>query len=431
MRVLLISASQGIGIQPVVPLGALYVAAALEKENYLVEILDLGFSKDPLKDIRRAILEFSPDVTGISIRNIAETNKLNHLYGCYCEIVKEVKKNSIVVLGGSGFSLFPNEILEHTGADYGIVGEGEYKFIKLLEAIKQRKLSQRCIKSFNNLKQPEGLVKTCEVDIMKARWKHWNKYGKYYSMARSPIPIQTSRGCPLSCSYCSYPLIQGNKLRLRSAEDVVKEFRALSKLPGAEEAFVVDSAMNADYEHILSITTLLKEELKISNIVRWQCCLNPIDIDDKLAFLLTVSGCNGCELGVDSFSDIVLSNLNKGFNSKQAYNSAKTLQKAGITYSLSLILGAPGETMDTLNETLSFVKRIVPQSVHAFIGVRLYPDTSLIKKVNRLKDNLLWPKASSFYISKETVEPLKKLVLNPPQGWNFTNADMLFQKDKE
>lgn len=426
MRILLVSAPQGTGLQPVIPLGMLYVAAALIKENHQVEILDLGFSKNPLHEINKKVFEFNPDVTGISIRNIAETKELEDLYDRYREIVGEAKKYTTVVLGGAGFSIFPEEILAYTGADYGIAGEGEESFLRILKVISEKHPRERLLKSHESIQQSRG----CWTDIMDARWQHWQRYGKYYSLIRSPIPIQTIRGCNLKCSYCSYPMIQGEGIRLRSPESVVREFKAVSHMPGAEEVFVVDSAMNADYDHVMSIASLLQRERKVSKLVRWSCCLSPINLNSKLTAQLQAAGLCKCELGIDSFSNDVLNHLNKGFSSEQAYHSAMTLQRVGVPYSISLILGAPGETPETLQETLSYIEKIKPELIHAFIGVRLYPETNLLKTTDRIGDNLLRPDSNAFYLSQEAVKPLRKLIKDPPQGWFFSNSALLSEQNK-
>lgn len=427
MKVLLISAPQGTAMQPVVPLGMLYIAAALEKENHSVEFLDLGFSRNLLRDIKWAITRFLPEVIGISIRNIAETDHLKNLYKEYRDIVQEAKKNAIVVLGGAGFSIFPEELLTYTGAHYGIEGEGEGQFVRLLEEIQKKPPGKGLIQFLYKTKEYHHF-KRQEVDLTKVRQHHWQKYGKYYSLASSPIPIQTSRGCSLGCNYCAYPRIQGSHVRLRSPEAVVAEFKMVSDMPGVKSIFITDSAMNLDDQHIKKILALLIKTKNRSKLANWYGCLSPLHIDDELVYLLSRSGCIQCELGIDSFSNGVLDKLCKGFNATQALKSAKVLQKAKIPYSISLILGGPGETAATLKETLSIIKEIRPKYVHAFIGVRLYPNTRLLKEIKAPSEGLLWPHRDAFYVSNDAVEVLKKVVQNPPEGWYFSNTTILENK---
>ena len=425
MRILLVAAPQGNGIVPVVPLGLLYVANALERAGYEIEILDMAFKQSSFKDLSDRISTLQPDIAAVSMRNIAETAELNNLYDIYRDIVKLLKTRAVVILGGAGFSIFSEELKELTGADYGVAGEGEAGIITLIRNIAEGSLD----KANENIIQPLPGTDFAESNIIAVRRKHWNAYGQYYSLVGSPVPVQTSRGCSFNCSYCSYPVIQGHQLRTRSIAAVAEEFVSIGNMTGVREVFFVDSILNADYKHAFNLSEEISRSYAGKRKIPWQCCVNPVGLDKPLLYSFKKSGCVGCDLGIDSFSNQVLHGLRKGFDGITALQAAKALEEIGIPYRLSLVLGAPGETAGTLADTVQKAEMLKPVAVHAFIGVRLYPGTPIVKEFckpgEKMNTSLLHPGADAFFIAEESKETIKNLLSSPPKNWFFSNKSIL------
>jgi radical SAM superfamily enzyme YgiQ (UPF0313 family) len=200
-------------------------------------------------------------------------------------------------------------------------------------------------------------------------------------------------------------------------------------MTGVREIFFVDSALNADYEHAFNLSEEISRNYAGKRKVPWQCCVNPAGLDKSLLYSFKKSGCVGCDLGIDSFSNRVLYGLRKGFDGKTALQAAKALEQIGIPYRLSLVLGAPGETAGTLSDTVQMVEMLKPVSVHAFIGVRLYSGTPIVKALckpgEKMNTSLLHPGEDAFFIAEESKEALKNLLRNSPQNWFFSNKSIL------
>ncbi len=142
MKVLLISANTERINMPVLPLGLAYVAAAADSSGHTVKTLNLMMSADTQDTLRKAIVEFNPEIIGISVRNIDDQNMQNPRF--LLEAVKDVVgtcrkySDATIVLGGAGYSIFPQAALDFLEADMGIQGEGESAFLELLERVRDK-----------------------------------------------------------------------------------------------------------------------------------------------------------------------------------------------------------------------------------------------------------------------------------------------------
>ena len=215
--------------------------------------------------------------------------------------------------------------------------------------------------------------------------------------------VQTKRGCVFKCSYCTYPLLEGNRFRSREAADVVDEIEALMYDYGPHPIFFVDSILNFPRGHVEAIC---EELLRRGVRVRWSCYATPVKLDRHQARLMAAAGCEGIELGTDAVDDDQLSRLGKSFNAEAAERANRYCMQAGLRVCQTLIFGAPGETHDSIRATCRALRRMHPTAVVAMTGVRLYPGTpltnSLIEQGRVAKDAIgLLP---AFYIEPEIAD---------------------------
>ena len=357
MRVLLISANREFFPEPVFPLGAVFVGNTLRSSGALVKIFDMQFHRFPLRALKGELSRFRPSVVGISLRNID-----NASYPCtrfylpeYAEIVRTVRSavKARVIFGGAGFTIFPEEILNALGGDAGIAGEGE-----------------------------EGAISLCagnEYGVFAATPGDGNfpedieelfpSFRKYRT-----IGIQTSRGCRNRCIYCTYPILEGRKLRPRKPEQVAQEMEILSRKYGKRDFFIVDSLFNASEVHLLQA---LEEILRLGLDIQFSCYLQPRISDTSIIGLLKRAGCVAIDFGTDSGSMKMLLSMNKGFIPEDIRKASAACTAEGIDFSHSLIFGGPGETRETIRETVKLMDEVSPRAVVAMTGVRIYPGTEM------------------------------------------------------
>jgi radical SAM superfamily enzyme YgiQ (UPF0313 family) len=217
--------------------------------------------------------------------------------------------------------------------------------------------------------------------------------------------VQTKRGCCFECVFCSYPLIEGSKVRVRSAERVIDEMAELRSRNGVRHFFFVDNIFNFPLPHAKRIC----EELCRRGLdVEWSGYLNPKFVDEELVRLMAASGCKGVEFGTDSGSAAMIANLRKEFDAEDLRRASRLCHRFGVKFAHSLIFGGPGETRDTIEETLRLMDELEPTAVIAFTGIRVLPGTGMVEVALRdgqieADDNLLYPK---FYVAQSLGEEL-------------------------
>ncbi len=374
MRILLISANKEPFPEPVFPLGAVYVGNALLRAGAQVRIFDMRHHMF-FTTLKKEITFFRPDYIAISLRNVdnAAYPATCFYLPWYASLVGRVKAicNVPVILGGSAFSLFPEEIARQTGADGGVVGEGE-KLFRMLQGNGHRRIMKSELAAVEDISFPNN------VDELFPRFRRYRTIG-----------IQTARGCLNRCIYCTYPQLEGTTRRARPPECVVDEIAMMNHNFGIRNFFVVDSLFNADAGHMIHVLeNLVARKLSI----QFSCYLQPHTTDRALFRLLKRAGCIAVDFGTDSGSDAVLASLRKPFSKRDIIKASRACREAGVDFCHSLIFGGPGETHETILETVNLMEETSPRAVVAMTGIRIYPGTELARIA--LKEGVLSPAES-------------------------------------
>lgn len=400
MRVLLVSANTEQINMPVLPVGLAGVAAATESAGHEVHFLNLMVREGSLSILEETVANCQPEVIGLSVRNIDDQHMRSPRF--LLEPVKAMVaccrklSRAPIVLGGAGFSIFPRSTLSYLEADMGICGEGEEAFVKLLERLSrkadladvpglvlpQSASAPRRIQRLDQLPFPEALL---SFPARISGEKIW-------------LPFQTRRGCPMACSYCSTGAIEGTVLRKHSVPVAVD---AMARLAGAgfSNFFMVDNTFNLPNAYARELCTeIIRKRLDI----RWRCILYPWKVDEELVGSMAQAGCVEVSLGFESGSRAVLRSLNKRFQPEEVRSIARRLADHGISRMGFLLLGGPGETKETVLESLSFADSLELEAVKLTTGIRIYPQTKLAAlalEEGRITgdEDLLFPK---FYLAK-------------------------------
>jgi len=405
LRVLLISANTEKLPDPVFPIGAAYMAAVAAQHGHAVDTLDLCFLESPRPALEAKIRDFAPQVVGISLRNLDSSSyPQNTSYiDDYRALVDGVRAttDAPIVVGGAGFTVMPQAIMEYLHVDAGVVGEGELAFPWLLDRFAaggrlESTPEYRC-------EQVDGGV--CVTPV--ARIKQLDTAGtpmrerfdlqRYYERGGA-LNIQTKRGCCFECIFCSYPLIEGSKVRVRTPAVVVDEIAETRAAHGVRHWFFVDNIFNLPLRHAKEICeAIIARGLDIE----WSGYLNPKFIDEELCALMARSGCRAIEFGTDSGSPAMIAKLRKEFDVADLRRASELCHQYDLKFCHSLIFGGPGETEQTVAETITLMDELHPTAVIALTGIRVLPGTGMVDIALRdgqidADDNLLFPK---FYIS--------------------------------
>lgn len=383
MNILIISTNRYSQPVPVIPAGACLVAEAAEQAGHRVRVLDLMFERDPLRALESELNTESPDIVGLSVRNIDNNHMQNPVvfFEDLVPLVDTIRRRTqaTVVLGGSAIPVMPEDLLRYTGASWAVLGDGEVVFPKLSAALSKGETPNQIpgiawIEDNIFRKNPvsaSGFLNGCLVP----NFYRWIDFRAYLS-GLSPVPIQSKRGCPFKCVYCTYPIVDGDDYRLRTPKRVVDTIKNLASL-GFRDIEFVDNVFNSPYDHAMAICEGL---VRARANVRLQSLeLNPLFIDDALINVMERAGFVGVGITVESASDVVLDGLRKGFTVEDVRHAAQVIKRHQLPCFWLFMLGGPNEKKATVRETLRFAESCIrPKDVAFFnVGIRIYPGTEL------------------------------------------------------
>ena len=365
---------------PNMPIGLAYLAAVLEKAGYELALIDCPALRIDNKMLRTELASFKPDVVGItSITPIIQSTLLA------AQVAKETCPNVLVVLGGPHATFMDNQILsEHPTVDVIVRGEGEQTIVDLL----------KIFFSAGNLNEVEGItfrkngriVRTPNrpfiqnLDELPYPAYHYFDLNKYQFFGTNVLPILTSRGCPFQCAYCVSSRMVGKGFRARDPNLVVDELEWLRDVQGAGAFSFYDDAFTYDQKRAIRIC----EEIRKRNIgVPWDCQARVDQISKEVLAKMRAADCQLVSFGAESGCQHILDAVNKRTTIEQNEKAIRLAKDIGLSVAMSVIIGYPGETADTLEQTFSFIRRTEPDYVYLCLATP-YPGTALRRALEDL-----------------------------------------------
>lgn len=384
-RVLLISANRERQPYPVVPNGLACVASALDAAGHEVRFLDLCFERNPVAATRRAVREFDPQIAGVSVRNIDNSDAiaLRHYVPeakAVFNAIRESAPSTRLIAGGAAFGVAPEALFSDLGVDYAVAGDGERASVALVDALARG----------DNVAPIPGVVRHVENCVHFAppgedaalddlpspalhRWIDLKRYERH----GATIPIQTKRGCVYKCVYCTYRNVEGWGYRTRDPELVADEISELRRKAGVRTFDFVDSTFNSPPGHALEVCeSIIRRKLRVHLDTT---NFTPAAASTELLRSMSRAGFRTLGITAESASDTVLEKLQKGFTASKARETAERVERAGIRALWIFLVGGPGETRQTLEETLRFARWRLERgdAVYMTVGLRIYPRTTL------------------------------------------------------
>jgi radical SAM superfamily enzyme YgiQ (UPF0313 family) len=410
-RVLLVSANRERQPMPVVPNGVACVASALDSAGHDVRVLDLCFARDPHGAARRAAASFRPDVIGLSVRNIDNSDlvALEHYTPAAASLLDTLRASAPgaqVVAGGAAFGVAPEALSDELGVEHAVAGDGERATPALIAELAAGRTPGaipgvvRRVDGRRVLTPPggDGALDTLPPVHMH-RWLDLKRYER----RGGTVPIQTKRGCVFKCIYCTYLNVEGWGYRLREPELVADEIEELARDARIRHFEFVDSTFNAPPRHAMAVCEAIARRnlgvhLDTTNFT-------PATASTELLAAMRRAGFKWLGITAESASDPVLESLQKGFDVSQLRTVAANVSRAGMGVLWIFLIGGPGETPATLEETLRFAAERLEggDAVYLTVGLRVYPGTTLHRiaideGVVPADDPLLVPR---FYFSAE------------------------------
>lgn len=347
------------------PLGILYLSRILEEKGHTVEIID--FCAEPLDEtrLRKAIL--SSDAFGMSVLTFTLENAIK-----LSDLVREIDTDIPFVIGGPHCSLYPKQSLSALNADISVEGEGEEVILDIAEVLTGKKelseLHGVCYRKGDEIKagKPPKIIENLDSIPFPARhlvkgYKYGHILGAKFVKGKFTSMI-TSRGCPHKCRFCTRQFIGMNRCRVRSAENVIEEFRELNEA-GYDSVMMVDDDFLTNRERASKIMdTLIKERIEMELWVQGRCD----SADRNLYEKMRDAGVRGISFGVESGNQDVLDYYNKRIKLDEIRKAVNLSREMGFFTLGNFILGAPFETKRHFENTIKFAESLPLDAVAFF-----------------------------------------------------------------
>ena len=383
MRICLIAPKWPKMVNSYPPLGLAYLAAFLERDDHDVRILDLGLDPGiPLDvDIQR-VVEFGPDLIGITAMTSNYESALET-----CSKLKAALAAPIVI-GGPHATLFPERVLQEPSFDYAVFGEGEDTLCELARALAFSRFEPTsedlqliqglCYREHGRIVMTSPRPLAHDLDAFPFPARHLfdlERYPLYTPDGQRMMSLLSSRGCPYNCSYC-FKGIMGRSYRQRSVDSIMAEIREVVDRYGVRNIYFVDDLFAVDKRRLLEFTQrVIDERLGI----RWQCLARVDRIDEESLQQMQRAGCREIHYGIESGNQEMIDRIGKQITLSQVRQAVAWTRGVGILTKGYFMLGLPGDTEETMEQTISFAEELdLDEAMFSlttpFPGTRLWED---------------------------------------------------------
>ena len=359
------------------PMWLSYAAALADQQGYPIDLIDVPAEGMGLEHVIHRMRDFSPGLIVVETSTPSIYNDAK-----VCETLKTALPEAFLLLVGTHVSALPEESLHLSNSiDAVAIGEYDDTVIELAEAIRDKKdigtvrgiCYRKATKPVRTEKRPfiEDLDR---IPFVSTIYKRFLKIENYFNPnALYPmVTITTSRGCPFRCTFCVYPqTLMGRRFRLRSVENVVDEMEYIVKhFPQAKAIFFEDDTLTVNKQRCIQLSeAILKRGIKIS----WTANAR-VGLDLETMKKMKASGCRSLCVGFESGSQGILDKMKKSIKLREMFDFMRDAKKAGLLIHGCFMAGLPGETSETLKETLTLAKRLGPDTAQ-FYPVMVYPGT--------------------------------------------------------
>jgi anaerobic magnesium-protoporphyrin IX monomethyl ester cyclase len=361
-------------------IGLAYLAAVLEKDGHQVMVIDCPPQHLTYKNIDQEIGRFQPDIVGITSVTATFKSALK-----VAQNTKQTCPQATVVLGGPHVTIGDDQfLLQHPEVDVVVKGEGEQTIVELSRYLSgQRVLNDISGIAFRNNGQ---VVRTANrpciqnLDDLPYPAYHYFPLIKYRIFKKIGVPMLTSRGCGSGCSFCLVPHIAGNNFRARTPASVVNELEYIKSRYQVDFVTFNDEIFTYDKKRVLDICSGIKQ-LRIN--VPWDCQTRVDLVSKDLLHAMKEANCQLINFGVESANQNILNAMGKGTTVQQNATAIRMAKEAGLSVTVSLLLGYPGESDHTIHQTIDFIKRTEPDDLYLFLATP-FPSTQLHDAVGDL-----------------------------------------------
>ena len=340
------------------PLGLIYIASVLEKNNHSVKIIDSEIEELDLDGTVNEIRKFKADIVGITA-----TTPIFHVAKKLAKKIKNELKLPVII-GGPHITVMPEETMKEEIFDYGVYGEGEETFLELVNSLENKKrlddimgiIFRKNGKIVINKPRPFN-QKLDDLPIPNRKLLKIDKY--LWSVPEKGIvkftTIMGSRGCPFDCIFCSQRTMFGTKIRFRSIKNIIEEIEYITNNLVIKHFQFIDDTLTLNKERLKEMCNLiLQKKLDIT----WEGWTRANTVDEETLRLMKRAGFVRVSFGIESGNPHILKVIKKGVELDDITRAYKLAKKVGLETRGSVIIGNPDETKKTLWDTLKFIRKL-------------------------------------------------------------------------
>ncbi len=379
MKILLIASNRIEVPLPAFPLGAAYLAGNIDPKAHRVDVLDLMFEDNFKELVASGVSRAKPDIIGVSIRNV-DAGSVNPLPEIE-ELIQICRKENeaTIVLGGTGFTRMPREIITHFGADLGVVGEGVVPFNRLLERLEAGTgwddIPGLVWKDGGHVRVNDSTKDEMPDDFNPPARTLFN-YQRYSEQAGFSANVLVRRGNPFECLWDDISRQEGTRVRSRTPGSLVDELEILTNDLGIKSATLVAPKFNYPEDYARELC----EEMIVRDLgLSWMTDVHPYPSSPDLFKLMKRAGCVLVSMDVGTCSEKMLEKMAGDYRLEDIRKCCADLRSAELNFALLVFFGGPGETKETVEESLAFLEEVNPLMVDGQIGLRIYPNTPLME----------------------------------------------------
>lgn len=353
MRFLLINPHYPISESPTPPLGLAFLAAALEKIGVEVKIADFVVSPYSTKRLESILNDFRPQIVGITCVTMTFDTAM-----AIVQDIKRIDTSILTVMGGPHVSFCAEDTLRvHTDLDIVAIGEGDITIAELAAA-KKNDTSLNTVKGIiyrngSEMVRTEPRDAFADVNALPFPARHLLPLQRYRALGMA-ISMTTSRGCPFQCIFCVGRKMVGAKVRYKEPYKVADEIEHISAF-GFHQMNIADDLFTANKKHCIAICDeIIRRKIQM----KWTSFARVDTVSEEVLSKMKQAGCAAVSFGIESANKDILRTIKKGITLEQVETAVKACMKTGIEPHASFILGLPGETHETLKETLDFAEKM-------------------------------------------------------------------------
>jgi anaerobic magnesium-protoporphyrin IX monomethyl ester cyclase len=387
-----------------VPIGLAYVAAALEKNGFQVQMLDNYMLEKPLEEVKAEIARLNPEIVGLTCSSVTYSRVIET-----AKTVKETAPSCKVVVGGWHPSYEPETMLQNPEVDYVVMGEGERAMVELavylLKGENAKAPSEIAGLAYKHegkiVKNPQQFISNMD-EIPFPAWHllpidQYNRVMEYLNV--KPVDnMSIARGCPFNCAFCETTGLMGRTCRTFSPQRVVDEIKYLMANFGTKGIYFINDNFTIKKKETIELCRLIREN-KLG--LEWVCDTRADLLSKELLQEMKAAGCKTIWFGVESGSPRILEKINKGITLEQTERAFDMCREEGIQTACSFLLGIPGETVDDMKLSFKFARKLDPDFCRfniyiAVPGSPLYDEVMQNHLYDQIEDYAAYVKTADF-----------------------------------